>query len=109
MKQTVLLLVCALANVPVDAADKSIPVTLLARQIMTYDFQGQVPGWSSGQTTGQGTCTVGGVVVACQGGTQSTGTAMPPRATRSQVTGAILVVQAPDLRIAVVQCTSNTT
>jgi hypothetical protein len=95
-----------LASALVQAADK-VDVTLLARQFLVSDYQGQLPGTSSGQTTGQASCFDNGVSVNCSGASQSSGTVMPPRVTYDQAQGAILVLQAPDGRIAVVRCVSK--
>ena len=89
------------------ADDQATAVTLLARQFFTNEYQAELPGRSSGRSTATATCSNIGTMTSCSGSGESSGTTVPPRVTYSEAHGAILALQAPDGRVAVVRCVSK--
>jgi hypothetical protein len=79
-------------------------VTIVGVQDTTSSFRGLVPGFSTGQANGTGTCIASGPIVNCSGAATGSGYSIPPRSYEFAVEGATYALRLPDNRVVTVAC-----
>jgi hypothetical protein len=83
---------------------ETLTVTIVGVQITSNTFSGVVPGFSTGNANGTGTCIASGSIVNCTGSTTGSGYTIPPRAYEYAVEGANYALRLPDNRVVTVTC-----